>query len=499
MNENIAAAPEQGLNKTEYSISDHILSAFLMIAAYFLIKFTVFEKTGFFTTGVYAGIITAAVIYFSKKGFVFSFLNNIIVFVLYAFSLVFSLTDNSFIKFLDVIFLIFAGSYLLFSVGAGKTSIEKYLPFALKKSVISYPFSKFGEQFKVSAGAVKGSKTCSSLKFVFLGLVATVPVTALVACLLMSADEGMENMFTGITDWLYDLNAAEIMIKLLLTLPCSLYLFGMFWSNSHRDGLGVLNDEYCKYRLLNKRIINNLICYTAVTPVCLLYVLFFISQTKYFLSAFMGNLPEGFTYADYARRGFFELLWVAVINLVLICAINVYSKKTAEEKPFTLKLYSLILSSFTLILIATALSKMIMYINMYGLTTLRVYTSWFMILLAMIFVLVIIKQFRFDMKIAKYFCVITTVMFALLCFSRPESLIARYNIEMYRSGYLNELDTDALLEMSDDGILTAFSMGAVSESQAAHSSDSVLGCDPYRRYNYSSMMLSNKIDLRNFT
>ena len=90
-------------------------------------------------------------------------------------------------------------------------------------------------------------------------------------------------------------------------------------------------------------------------------------------------------------------------------------------------------------------------------------------------------------------------MFALLCFSRPESLIARYNIEMYRSGYLNELDTDALLEMSDDGILTAFSMGAVSESQAAHSSDSVLRCDPYRRYNYSSMMLSNKIDLRNFT
>ena len=76
----------------------------------------------------------------------------------------------------------------------------------------------------------EGMHISSSLKFVFLGLVATVPVTALVACLLMSADEGMENMFTGITDWLYDLNAAEIMIKLLLTLPCSLYLFGMLAS-----------------------------------------------------------------------------------------------------------------------------------------------------------------------------------------------------------------------------------------------------------------------------
>ncbi|MBP1591109.1 MAG: DUF4173 domain-containing protein [Oscillospiraceae bacterium] len=498
MNENIAAAPEQGLKKTEYSISDHILSVFLMIAAYFLIKFTVFEKTGFFTTGVYAGIITAAVIYFSKKGFVFSLLNNVIVFILYAFSLVFSITDNSFIKFLDVIFLIFAGSYLLFSVGAGKTTIEKYLPFALKKSVLSYPFSKFGEQIKVSAGAVKGSKTCSSIKFIFLGLVATVPVTALVACLLMSADEGMENMFTSITDMLSDLNANEIMVKILLALPCSLYLFGMFWSNSHRDDLKALDDEYCRFRLMNKRVINNLICYTAVTPICLLYVLFFISQTKYFLSAFMGNLPEGFTYADYARRGFFELLWVAVINLGLICAISVYSKKTAEEKPFTLKLYSIILSSFTLILIATALSKMIMYIRMYGLTTLRVYTSWFMILLSMIFVLVIIKQFRFNLKAAKYFCIITTVMFALLCFSRPESLIARYNIEMYRAGYLEELDTTALLEMSDDGILTAYKMGAVTESDAAHNSNNFLWANG-SKYNLSSMILANSLDIRNYT
>ena len=102
------------------------------------------------------------------------------------------------------------------------------------------------------------------------------------------------------------------------------------------------------------------------------------------------------------------------------------------------------------------MSKMVMYINNYGLTELRLYTSWFMVLLAIVFVLIIIKQFRFDMKFSSYFAAVFTVMLGLLCFSRPEALIARYNIEMYRSGQLEELDKDAILRMSDDGLLAAF-------------------------------------------
>lgn len=50
------------------------------------------------------------------------------------------------------------------------------------------------------------------------------------------------------------------------------------------------------------------------------------------------------------------------------------------------------LSIFTLILIATAISKMVMYISVYGLTQLRFYTTWFMLLLAVIFVMIIVKQ-----------------------------------------------------------------------------------------------------------
>ncbi|MDY4414325.1 MAG: DUF4153 domain-containing protein, partial [Ruminococcus sp.] len=40
-----------------------------------------------------------------------------------------------------------------------------------------------------------------------------------------------------------------------------------------------------------------------------------------------------------------------------------------------------------------------------------------------------------------------------LCFSRPDALIAKYNIEMYNSGRLEELDTSAIKDMSDDAVL----------------------------------------------
>ena len=55
------------------------------------------------------------------------------------------------------------------------------------------------------------------------------------------------------------------------------YLFGMIYSNVSREGLNVLDEEYCKSSIADMRFMNNLIIYTAVTPLCFLYVLFFIS------------------------------------------------------------------------------------------------------------------------------------------------------------------------------------------------------------------------------
>lgn len=488
-------APQNAMVKEkivpEYSRVEKIMSVFSLAAAFCFVRYVLFYTTGFITTGLYIAIITAAVIYMKKKGCRFTRFNKIQTAVLYVFSLVFSVTSNGTLKGLNVMFLFGAGAYLVYSMGAGNEKIERFLPFAMCRAVFGYPFSHFGTQCRIASDTISKSRKGSNIKLIIIGLLLTVPLTTVVSALLMSADDGMERMLNGIYDRIFDCDHWDIFWQLMITVPCSFYLFGMLYSNAHCSELDRLSEQVCTQKLYNWRFVSNLVMYTAVTPICILYVLFFISQGSYFLSAFMNDLPEGFTYADYARRGFFELFAVALINLGVLCIMSLHSKKAGREKPFALKFYSVILSVFTIILIATAMSKMVMYINRLGLTVLRFYTSWFMLLLGFIFILIIIKQFRYDMRLAKHAAVIFTLMFALLCFSRPESLIAKYNIRMYNAGYLSELDKNTLLRMSDDGILTAYTEGAVTADEIEEYERTNVHGDRCSKYNISSLILDS--------
>jgi len=475
-----------------YTKTEVILSAAVAVLAFLFIRYTVFNLTGFFTTGIFIALISAAVIYLRKKEFKFSRFNKILTTVLYIFSTVFSITANDFIKSLDTIFLCAAASYLIYSVTASENDVERFLPYALKKSLFSNPFSKFGTQGRIAADSLKGSKIGGNILPVLIGLFITVPLTAIVAALLMSADDGLAKMLSGIAEKIFSDNISVIIAQLMLTIPCSMYIFGMLYSNCFRDDLKVLDRDECTRKLESARFIRNLIVYTAVTPICILYVMFFISQANYFLSAFMNNLPDGYSYADYARQGFFELFAVSVINLGVIAGMSLFSKNSGRNKPTALKFYIVTISIFTLVLIATAVSKMVMYISAYGLTQLRFYTTWFMLLLAVIFVMIIIKQFRFDFRFARHLSVAFTLLFGILCFSRPDSLIAAYNIEMYSAGYLSELDTHQIMQMSDDAVLTALNKGVVSKKTAAERFSHNGNETEIDYYNLSSVILRSK-------
>lgn len=483
----------QESESSEYTKADAIFAVFAAVIAFCFVKFVIFNATGFITTGLYIVIISAAIIYLRRKGFEFSAFNKLLAAVLYIFSFVFSITANSLTKGLTALFLFGAGAYFVYSVAASKREVERFLPFAMCKAVFEYPFSKFDRQGRIAMRSLSSSNAGTSAKLILLGLLLTVPLTVVVGALLISADDGLERMFSEIFDRIFRQDVSILIAQLLLTIPCSMYLFGMFYSNSHRRDINMLDEQNCIRKLYDIRLISNLVMYTAVTPICILYVMFFISQAGYFLSAFSHALPEGFTYADYARRGFFELFAVSLINLGVICFISIFSKKAGREKPFALKLYNIMISVFTLILIATAISKMVMYIDEYGLTTLRVYTSWFMVLLAVIFVLIIIKQLRFEMKIAKHISIAFTLLFALLCFSRPEALIAKYNIEMYEAGYLEELDIDMLEKMSDDGLLVAVRSNAVSAEDAQKRRKNHYQYESFGKYNLSSAILEKRL------
>ncbi len=155
-------------------------------------------------------------------------------------------------------------------------------------------------------------------------------------------------------------------------------------------------------------------------------------------------------YSEYARRGFFELCAIAVINLIVILVLTGCAKKGGSTRPKLLTGYAVVLCLFTLFIIATALAKMLLYIKAYGLTALRLYTAWFMVLLAAVFFVLMLRQFVRKLPTAAILSVAFTVLFGLLCFAKPETRIAEYNIARYENGTLKDLDVQMLCELSED-------------------------------------------------
>lgn len=127
---------------------------------------------------------------------------------------------------------------------------------------------------------------------------------------------------------------------------------------------------------------------------------------------------------------------MAVLNLTLIALLQLFSRRDADtgKKPAAVRVYTVILAVFTLALIVTALRKMLLYIDGYGLTALRVYTSWFMVLLGMVFLLVIASQFATRLHLARGIGAAFILLFALLNFADVDARMAAYNVEHYRAG-----------------------------------------------------------------
>lgn len=327
---------------------------------------------------------------------------------------------------------------------------EDYMFFTVIKAVFVMPFVRLFAVFRAwfcphTVNAKKGWKT---VLWILFGLAASIiPVCIVLA--LLSYDESFRNMFS----WAKQINIGQEvwtrLFALMLGIPVAMVLFGSLLANREHAASG-LSEDGCKRFLARIRFAPRAVMAAVVAPFILLYLVFFISQWPYYVSAFSGILPEGYSYAIYARRGFFELCGVCGINAAILFCCRAFIKKR-DGKDAISAWCSAALALCSVLLAATALSKMLMYIGEYGLTPLRVYTAWFILLLACCFVLVIIRSIC-RMKLAKAIMITCTAFFFLLALSNPSRLIARYNVNAYMNGRLETVDFDAMQELGDAAV-----------------------------------------------
>lgn len=274
-----------------------------------------------------------------------------------------------------------------------------------------------------------------------LGILLAVPVLMIVIPLLISSDVAfagfVKSFFENIT-----LTVFKVIVGLIITPFLISYCFALKNSEKHIA-------TPTKFRGVDNVIV---ISFLSALSVC--YLTYLFSQLAYFFSAFNGFLPEGYKFnvSSYARRGFFEMSAIATINLIIIFGALLLSRKKNGKICITSRLVCLFISVFTLIIIATAISKMVLYIRELGMTRLRITTSAFMIFLAIVFLSVILRLFISKIKVLRTALVTAGMVLLVLGAVNVNHVVAAYNYYAYENNMLKTIDVETIYNLGDEGI-----------------------------------------------
>ncbi len=181
-----------------------------------------------------------------------------------------------------------------------------------------------------------------------------------------------------------------------------------------------------------------------------LFLLFIGFQITYLFGGQTNIVSAGFTYAEYARRGFWELLAVAMLSLLVLLASEKYAGvESKKDKRFLIP--ALILIAEVGIVIVSAFKRLSLYIDAYGLTIMRFYGAGFIMLLVVLFILLAVKFIKAKQEQFFAFGTLLSIAGFLMIVNgvNPDAFIIKSNIERgsrtgkFDASYLRELSVDA--------------------------------------------------------
>lgn len=436
---------------------DSVFALFAFVLGFFFIRWVLLSWRGWGVTVFTAGYCSAVTVYLLKKGVR---IPRAGFFWLAAVALTgasYSLYTNNGLEPWRSLFLFCSAIYFVISASErlilGATG--NWLLLDGINGMFVIPFKNFGCQYKSlsSPQYIKRGLGGRVLSIV-LGVLLALLVAGMVLPLLMRADSGG---FIKIADGLYKYymwiqdRFMDIIINCILAIPVAAYLFGLVAGSAHNRGCDTFRSEGVRHMLDSVRVFATATVYTVLGLTCCLYLVFIGSQLPYFFSAFFGQRPDGWqVYSEYARSGFFELCQIAAINLTLLVLANIFSRRPRAEAP-VLKLLNCLLAMLTLLLIATAFSKMALYIGAYGLSMRRLLPCLFMVFLFVVCCGVIAMQ-RWQFSIVRLSAFAGTLMLCALCILNPDGLVANYNVDRYLSGTLESFDVEILYRSGTAGV-----------------------------------------------
>lgn len=352
-------------------------------------------------------------------------------------------SDDGFVKFVMLCFLLTAGNLsLVLTAGQNRRKPGGILSLLdAPMAIFTFGLGGLGNAFGGLNDARKNAGAAGKRNMAVLsGLAVSVPLLAVLIPLLIKADAAFE----GLVALLPEMNFAEPFVAIFFGLPMACVIYTRNTGLKHHPKAD--RDSW------TPRYFSALTVNTALISVCLLYVVYLVSQLAYFVGGFSGILPEEYTMAQYARRGFFEMTWLAVINLGLIVVSVALTEPKEGKVPLLTRGLCLFVGLMTLFFAVTASAKMVLYIGAFGLTRLRLLVQVIIIFVALTVVFVAVWLFKPKFVYMKAVMLTALIIGACVSWADVDTVVASYNFNAYRSGKLETVDMDHLRELGDGAV-----------------------------------------------
>lgn len=411
-----------------------------------------------------------------------------------ALSFSFALRDNrSEINFWAILILMYlSASYCLALTGANRHGRGSYFflldfiktEFLLPLRYFFLPYMCMHNTRLDKKNAAEKKKLDKKYIAAIIGIVCAVPVLLIVIPLLVKSDAAFESIAGAFSASIEKILARisnnrsfnefvdDNIFAFIPTVFIAPYIFSVMFSFRH----GVSNEankdtskSYAKLRVGSPALFSGFL-----GVICLVYVIYILSQAVYIFGAFGGKLPEGvkLSVSEYARRGFFELAGVAAVNLVLI-AVTVLFGRRDEGGSFKLiiKIFDLFLCAFNILLSVVSISKIVLYMNKMGLTHKRVYVLIIDILMIIAFLCIAARIFKKEFPYMRVITAAVCVAITALSLVGIDRIIAEHNTEKFLNG---KLYASSAYDVTDGYGLGAFeSCLKIAKSKTAVSKDAM--------------------------
>lgn len=296
------------------------------------------------------------------------------------------------------------------------------------------------------------------LRKIMLGLLLAAPILLIVISLLASADRIFQSWLEEIPQWMDGISIGSWVYRVIVMIVIALYTFCYIWGllfpqameTSELSAAAEFVDEGGQLKQERKRqSLDPLIAGTLLVSVNLVYMLFAAIQFSYLFGAANGLLPEGAAYAEYARKGFAELVLVAILNLGLLLPGLHYIRKSSKVAEMVRKLLLSMLVGCTVVMLISSYSRLSLYEEAYGFTQTRLLVHGFMLFLGIWLILALIRVWQERFSLSKAYVCSALIAYVVMNYANLDYRIAVNNIARYeRTGildvaYLNKLSTDA--------------------------------------------------------